>query len=314
MLTPEEYRNILQMSPKKRVLVEGRDDFYLLLALFDELLGSDWQDTYNIEIEKSDILTGAPEKKKVVELTVNLVSKTNLRDKIVGFVDREFNEFTWENGILTDLIKKHFIDDRILWTRGHSAENYFLDESILRIPFRDVSGEIFQKSYAKFKKNFYSYLRVACKLSLTAKNLEYLTRIRPSIKWEVIKEDGDLDLEQWKIQLSSVGFKPQDIDKIITTYLMIEDVINSADIETVRWFCDGHLSFFLLWCAFARCAYDATELPSDKRAIAQRILKYKDDLRFNSCASAWAKSAQSNSCEYPKEIFTLLNLNQEKLS
>ena len=305
------------MSPNNKfLLVEGRDDLYLIQALFDETLGLDWRDTYGIVIDKAEVLLSEPEKSKAIEAVVKLVSKTNLRDKLVGFVDREFRGFTWENGVLTDIIKKHFIDDRLLWTRGHSAENYFLDKKILLTPFRDVSGEIFQKSYAMFKKNFDSYLRVACKLSLTAKNLKYLTRIRTSIEWDMIEESGNFDIEKWKKQLSKRGFSPQDVQKIITTYIEIDNVVNSADIETIRWFCDGHLSFLLLWRAFARCVYEATELIGDKRAMVQRVLKYGDETRFNTCASVWAKSAQSSSCEYPKEIFKLLDLihSQESLS
>ena len=143
----------------------------LILALFEELLGTEWRDVYNIEIDKAENSISGPGNRQAIENVVKLVSKTDLRDKLVGFVDREFRNFNWDNGVLIDQIKKHFIDDRILWTRGHSTENYFLDENILRIPFRDVSGEIFQKAYDMFRKDLNSYMRIACKISLTSLNL-----------------------------------------------------------------------------------------------------------------------------------------------
>ena len=305
---------MLKMSRKKYLLVEGRDDYYLIIALFDELLGSEWRDIYDIEIDKAGILNSVPGNRSAVETVVGIISKTNLRDKLVGFVDREFRGFDWDDKVLIDQIQKHFVDDRILWTRGHSAENYFLDEKILKTPFRDVSGEIFQKSYNLFKKNLDAYLRVASKLSITALNLGYLKKLRASIGWDIIEGNGNLDIEQWKARLSKIGLTSHDVDKTVSTYLATESIIDSANIETIRWFCDGHISFYLLWCAFARCAYEVTEQLKDKRTMAQNILKYGDETRFNSCASAWAKSAQSNSCEYPEEIFKLLDLRQTQES
>ena len=310
MYTPAEYGKILQMSTKKRVLVEGRDDYYLILALFEEFLGTEWRDVYNIEIDKAENSISGPGNRQTIENVVKLVSKTDLRDKLVGLVDREFRNFNWDNGVLIDQIKKHFIDDRILWTRGHSAENYFLDENILRIPFRDVSGEIFQKAYDMFRKDLDSYMRIACKISLTSLILNYLKRIRASLGWDIIDDNARLNIDNWKFHLGRIGFDVSDIEKIVDTYSEIGTVIDATDIETVRWFCDGHLSFFFLWCAFAKCAYMVPEQVNDKRKVAQGILKYGDATRFNSCASAWAKSSRTNSCEYPKELFILLNVTE----
>lgn len=315
MYTPEEYKKILQMSPKKRVLVEGRDDLNSLSILFEEFLGDNWRDVYNIELERADtFLIGVPEVRKRIETVVALISETELRNQLVGFVDREFRKFSWENGELIDQISRHFIDDRILWTRGHSIENYFLDEKILKTPFQIISGEVFQKSYNLFKKNLNSYLRVACKLSLVALKLDCLKKIRTSLGWDIIEENASLNIKQWKIQLNKIGFDSPSIEKITTAYEEFSYIIDSADTETVRWFCDGHLSFYFLWCAFARCVYAITEQINDKATMAQRILKYGDEHRFNSCASAWAKSSQANLCEYPKDIFAMLNLSEENES
>ena len=309
MYTKEEYKKILQMSSKKRVLVEGRDDHYLLSALFEEVLGEDWNDIYNIEIERSDtLLIGAPGVRQRIEEIVDLVSKTKLREKLTGFVDREFRGFDWQKEKIIDSIQSHFTKDRILWTRGHSAENYFLDESILKIPLRDASGEEFQKAYAHFKKIFNSCLQEACKVSLAAYQLNYLTRIRPSLGWNVIKSNGTLNLDEWKNQLRKCGFVIQDIENIISTYHLFEDVINATDLNTTKWICDGHISFAYLWCAFARCVYESTESYNDKKANAQRVLRANSEMRFNPCASSWARFTQSNSYEYPKDIFSILQI------
>lgn len=310
MYTPVEYSKLLQMSSKRRVLVEGRDDYYLILALFDEFLGVEWRDKYDIEIDKAENSIRASGNRQAIESVVNLVAKTVLREKLVGFVDREFRNFNWGDGKVIDQLKSHYIDGRLLWTRGHSAENYFLDEAILRVPFRDVSGEIFQKAYDIFRINLDSYLQIASKLSLTALSLNLLKRIRASLGWDIFGENADLDIEQWKVHLSTIGFNLHEIEKIVSVYSDIEVIIDSTDMDTVRWFCDGHLSFFLLWCSFAKCAYIATDSINDKRAIAHRVLKYGDETRFNSCASAWAKSSKANSCEYPRDLFDMLSLSE----
>ena len=310
MYTPVEYSKILQMSAKRRVLVEGRDDYYLILALFDEFLGVEWRDVYNIEIDKAENSISAPGNRQAIESVVRLVANTDLREKLVGLVDREFRNFDWGDGKILDQLQSHFVDDRLLWTRGHSAENYFLDKAILRVPFRDVSGEIFQKAYDIFVNHIDSYLRIASKLSLTALTLNYMKRIRASLGWDIISESADLDVEKWTTHLNAIGFNLLEIKKIISAYSEIGVIIDSTDVKTVRWFCDGHLSFFFLWCSFAKCVYIATDSVNDKNLMAHCILKYGDETRFNSCASAWAKSSKVNLCEYPKELFDMLNLSE----
>jgi len=310
MYTPAEYSKILQMSAKRRVLVEGRDDYYLILALFDEFLGVEWRDVYNIEIDKAENSISALGNRQAIESVVRLVANTNLREKLVGLVDREFRNFDWGDGKIIDQLQRHFVDNRLLWTRGHSAENYFLDKDILRVPFRDVSGEIFQKAYDIFVNNIDSYIRIASKLSLTALTLNHMKRIRASLGWDIISENADLDKGKWISHLNVIGFNLQEIEEIISVYSEIGVITDSTDVETVRWFCDGHLSFFFLWCSFAKCVYIATDTLNDKKTMAHRVLKYGDETRFNSCASAWAKSSKANVCEYPRDLFGMLSLSE----
>ena len=108
----------------------------------------------------------------------------------------------------------------------------------------------------------------------------YLKRIRASLGWDIIDDNARLNIDNWKFHLGRIGFDVSDIEKIVDTYLEIGTVIDATDIETVRWFCDGHLSFFFLWCAFAKCAYMVPEQVNDKRKVAQSILKYGDATRF----------------------------------
>ena len=172
---PHEYKQYLQMDHQKHLLVEGRDDYFFFQALFDEFLGTEWRDTHNIVIDKAESLISFADNSKgnreKVEHTIEATCTAFPQNKLAGFVDREFRKFEWETKLI-DQIKKHHKDGQLVWARGHSIENYFLDADILRAPFRDVSGEIFKKAHDLFRQNIQAYLETAGAITLVGLQLD----------------------------------------------------------------------------------------------------------------------------------------------
>jgi hypothetical protein len=127
--TPAEFRNFLMMSHDKHLLVEGIDDKIAFKLLFEELSGK-----HDIKIDTAERLINFERplgNREKVEEICRTVTGRSFADKLVGFVDREFREFEWDNDI-RDNLGQHKVDGRLVWSRGHSIENYFFDFIILR--------------------------------------------------------------------------------------------------------------------------------------------------------------------------------------
>jgi hypothetical protein len=126
--TPEEYLKYLEIDDLSRhILVEGRDDKRIFELLLRELCHTD---------EKSQILVDSaeafvechPENRETVEDICNKITGEAYSDRLVAFVDREFREFDFPQ--LLDRVDGHKISGQLVWSRGHSIENYFFDFDI----------------------------------------------------------------------------------------------------------------------------------------------------------------------------------------
>lgn len=301
------------MDRQKRLLVEGKTDYFFFQALFDEFLGAEWQDTCNFVIDKAENLISLPNNpqgnREKVEHAISVLLNTPLQSKLVGFVDREFREFTWTTD-LVDQIGKHMVQGQLVWSRGHSVENYFLDAEILHKPFRDVSDEIFSKAYHIFRQNVENYMRTATTITLTALELHYLNKIVYSLDWNTIGLNGEVNLDVWETRLSELSYASDKINQIIACYKKWADFLRSANDEIIKWFCHGHIGFYIIWRAFARCTYESIDDHNDRERLARKVFKYTDEDRFKMCATSWASSAQQGTAQYPTEIFLLLELSQ----
>ncbi len=188
--TPKEYRTKLLMSNCKHVLVEGRSDKTLFILMRDELQLSQnlGNLTDQINIDTAENLNqgedGAIENSdKVRALCKSLENKEKFRGKFVGFIDRELYEFEWDGTeSIEDRVEKHIQHHYLVWSRGHSIENYLFDFQILYEPLRDFLGiTYFSEVLALFRDNFDSALCIASALGLAAAKLGLLKRVRQTL-------------------------------------------------------------------------------------------------------------------------------------
>ncbi len=179
----QEYKNILEMSHhEKHLLVEGRTDVMIFDILFEEFLGVDWRDDHKLVIDCAETLISSDEfrggNRERVEKMCAIYQEKNL----VGFIDREFRNFQTENK-LVDEIKKHYQNNNLIWSRGHSLENYYFEISILRSSFRDIGGDEFNQAYELFQNNFDSFIRTAGTLSLAGHALKQYDKFIGTIQY-----------------------------------------------------------------------------------------------------------------------------------
>ena len=168
--TPAEYRNILRMTRRTHLLVEGKMDKRFFSTLIDEWRQEDLVGVstsgFDVDIDTAETLIeflpplGNREK---VEIICQEVAKTDFAVRLVGFVDREYREFCANPGELEDTIRGHHIEGRLIWSRGHSFENYFFDTDVLHTPLRDsCTADNTEVALVLLKRVLPSLLRIAC--------------------------------------------------------------------------------------------------------------------------------------------------------
>ena len=170
-VTYNEFVNEVRMSTHPYILLEGSDDKSFFDILLDMARGSPgYQDvslgTVAIETAervKSDGL-GEGNRQKV-EKVAGLVAGTSFQERFVGFVDREFRKFRKGN-MIADSLRAQRRVDRLVWSRGHSIENYLFDFQVFRVPLRDssVDAETAETALVWLEQNFKEILGVACAL------------------------------------------------------------------------------------------------------------------------------------------------------
>lgn len=309
-LSEQEYMNLIKMDGgRKHLLVEGRSDTVFFGVLFEEFFGVEWKDKFNAEIDNAETLISSDGHARGNRQKIEEICRILCKPNLLGFVDREFRNFIVE-GKLDDNMQSHYQEDNLIWSRGHSVENYYFEVGILRQAFQDICGDEFPNAIILFHKNINFYLQTACALSLLG--LKYpdikRERIEASLGWNIIAPTGGLDINAWKNSLSMYsGLKKEEIENIINIVPELIFLTKEAEIRTLRWLCHGHLGFAYLWHAFSRCIYDAiigNEIA--KKKSVQAFLQHHKTIGFKLCARAWAKAAFGRSTEYPSAILSYL--------
>lgn len=174
-LTPEEYVTEIIMSNDRFLLLEGADDEDFFTIICNLLKKNEAQISAeklyllkNIIIDTAERIEGELGNRAKIEKICDLVAQEppDVNNRVLGFVDREFREFEWSND-LKDHIKTHKINKRLIWSKGHSIENYFFEISTLRKAFNDyLVSSFYQEAFEIFESKFEHTLRIACALSL----------------------------------------------------------------------------------------------------------------------------------------------------
>lgn len=329
--TPAAYRNYIKMNNDKHLLVEGPNDkdlFTLLMYEFNKLNPNTSRpkvliDTVKMINFEGEEISGNRKKVEFVcqKLENRALTDKSLADKLVGFVDREFREFEY-NPVLRDNRPEHLVQGRLVWSRGHSIENYFFDLSILEdlllsISSKDFELELFYTAFKKFQSAIDATIRLACVASLAAEECQVITRTSNfCIDFKFInfnKSNKNMlssgvvfDFENWAKDIFKT--EAQKAENLYNSCLSWNTKLVNVDLSVMRWLCHGHIGMQFIRAVYARCVYDSAvdnqfKQPQDE---VRKTEKYNSDYRFKECAKSWSKKAISNQCQYPLEVLKLL--------
>src|SRR6266508_4273900 len=91
------YRNRIRMARHRTLLVEGSSDKKAFRCLFDEARNTGRAAATKVEIDTAEMLTsaeaGVAGNRQLVEAVAHSLGNVKFKEKIVCFVDREFDEF-----------------------------------------------------------------------------------------------------------------------------------------------------------------------------------------------------------------------------
>jgi hypothetical protein len=299
----EEYLKYLEMdSATRHMLVEGSSDCRAFVTLFEYLPQGFDRDSISMDTAESLIeLDG--NNRQIVEIVCSMISNFEHARRFVGFSDREFRGFSLAPELQDD-IQGHRVDKRLVWSRGHSIENYFLDPNILREPLMEACPDGFRIVSAGYNELFDSLICIACAIGLAARDINRLNRIRPTINASILtiaEQNLEIDFDTWRNDLSK-RLLADKLENLINRYRHWSALVQDADISVVRWMCDGHIAHKLVWATYEKC------LARENCRLAPAP---HEDLRFNMCAAAWARRAALNQCTYPAEILELLGFVED---
>ncbi len=303
----------LLVTGRKVLLVEGQADKRAFKRLLEEFVGGNRESMASVDIDTADMLE-APEtpvmgNRQKIETLFQMVHACRLDHKLVGFVDREFRCFSLGR-IVEDLVGQHVSEGNLVWSRGHSMENYCFDFETLRNPLRTFSvTEHFDRALDEFELVFQSTMKLACAVSLAGLDVGFLVPVKSSISWKIIhihSGEVQIDLEAWRTVLQrSTKLSASVVDELLTRFAYWSDTVQDSSPEVVRWVCHGHIGLSVLWNTYARCVYDATGYDGAETA---KVLGATESVRFNACIESWVQRALSNEVDFPDMVITLLGL------
>lgn len=323
--TLNAYLVLLKTNKNKRLLVEGKDDKRLLrtlnFQLWNKALKKPSKNELRIDVvselikskkdckdSKQEGLEGLGEREKV-EKICKLIEHENCASWVVGFVDREFRGFEFSNEIL-DNIENHHIDKQIVWSRGHSVENYFFDADIICNSFisRVLSSHLdsdetwLYDTINLFQRHFKQAIVIACTIGMVASELKKIKRIQKSIDWNmfVLSKNNfsiQLDLEKWGQKLvSGRGLSLDEVEEITNAYICWLEKLKDLDFELVRWLCHGHIGYHCIQNLFYKCVSITSYSHSEPRSCTGNL----DDIQyFGICCEKWVQRIIDGEHDHP---------------
>ena len=326
-LTPEEYVTEIIMSNDRFLLLEGADDEEFFTIICNLLKQNEAQISAEklyllkkIIIDTAERIQGELGNRAKIEKICDLVAQEppDVNNRVLGFVDREFREFEWSND-LKDHIKTHKINKRLIWSRGHSIENYFFEISTLRKAFNDyLVSSFYQEAFEIFESKFEHTLRIACALSLAGLSENLLKLIANSVNWQCIDITSTslkIDLEEWgKILNKEKKLDQFRIQKLFNKFEVYLNMTNQCDIETSRWLSHGHIGFNFMFVVYSKCLYitalDLSDPRKNPSQEAEKVNQHKDT-RFRTVANAWVRNQSvefqgDNLNDFPIKCFWML--------
>ncbi|MFG6098453.1 DUF4435 domain-containing protein [Leptothoe sp. ISB3NOV94-8A] len=324
----DDYFASLEMRGSERyLLIEGPTDKEIFENFLNRRPSSDIGNSHDVKIDlvENIDLSDEPERpcgnrEKVEYVAKKVLVDQQLRAKgiiFAGFADREFDDFDLNQ--IQDLRMDHRVDGYLVWSRGHSVENYLFEESLFYELLYDVLKISWKNQVVlRFRSVFIKTVMAACALGLAAHQLQRLTKIRDFINFNHLDLNENtvaIDFDALELSLSKKSSLDFDLAKLKDGYKSYYKQLLDIDQTVIKWLCDGHLGLSLLLFACCKCVeekYPGNDRGSGKSSVQQFINSVlglqPGKSKFYLCGNWWARKAETKHCEYPKELLKLLGL------
>lgn len=316
--TDSDYRRYIMMSHRHHLLVEGKDDKRSFRVLFDEIFRSN--SPVDVQSAHDFPNKNGLGNREFVEAIADGISDREYANRFAAFVDREFRGFSVGNTI-TDEIRGHFVDRRLVWSRGHSIENYLFDfRTMIQTLRAFCTSEHYQGALDSLEDVFDDTVRVASAITLASVTLQQsgvtsaLDILKNAVDSQCLSVIGKRVIVNYTVleELLRTRMKldttraAQAIESLQKWQRVVEDL----PFEDARWFCHGHIGLAIIWATFGACLFGAAQAagcdrPKDE---ARKATQAAEAVRFNACLDSWCRRVVLGESEYPSVLLGLLAL------
>lgn len=298
------YVSALAFRTSKSVLVEGPTDRRCVSRVRAELERRGIVPFGAVVVDSANLIRGegrAIGNRALVELIFAQAVAAGF--SLAALVDREFRDFEVGERVI-DRLKGHFESGNLLvWTRGHSLENYFLDEgtakAFLLFQFSDeLNGGCFEVIHRNIAAIIQWIAAVSAGLHLVGLT-ERASGIASIKHWHIT--DGVIELSPAELvsDLQARGATPEMCAGLKAQLSSVFAVLSDDDDPEVgRWLAHGHIGFELFWSAIAVCC---TGFASD--SVLDAIAKGYAATKLSVAADRWAIGVVEQSVESPRSLW-----------
>lgn len=299
----DSYVTLINMSTKKRLLVEGRSDRVHLTNLLNEI-GS----TNKIKIDTARDLRGVDQKtSKNNRAKIEYVSsRVGNKDNIYFLCDREFREFIVNvNDQAYDNLPEHYNDKSMFWTLGHSLENYFFSIDVLIDAFKYLCfSEYKSGAIEKFKSSIDTCFQIIASITMAAKDMDKSTYPLSVIKWIDFSFDGnELRLKSYdEVSCERNGLNEQ-LFSLINTY---SNAMRKTDYVTNSRISRGHTGVIILQRVFAACLYEVGRNDNEvtAREYANEFSSLAEKNISTALSESWSRKVTTKEVQYPEMLIS----------
>ena len=283
------YIAYLKMSDHKHLLVEGQNDVRFFELFFNRI-----QPQSKIVIDCADMITNNDSSKILGNREkIESISLNNIPN-LLCFVDREFRKFQYKGKII-DCLRKHHSGKSLIWSRGHSIENYCFSIDVFESPLRSQTTiPEFNDALIIFKNCFDEITRIAVLLTLFGiytNNfiviIHYLNE--GNLEFDYSKKNFFFNKQEFLTKALELGlvFNYNDASEMIDYWI---ENIKRSDFSDLTWFCHGHIGFSAYWNAYRKILSSLCLINNRTDKEAKKLLRLDESQRFYCCLEEYMKN------------------------
>ena len=306
-----EFLRMVKISRDFYILVEGEYDKRAIDRLAFHLYGKCSADL-SIAIwlsEQLEVDTRSSRKELIIQACNE--AAIMCQGRVAGLVDRDTHGFDVSEVTDNSPYHEEETEKGILWTRGHSLENYFFTDNIIGNVLTEftTSGNHNILSRA-FKDNMKQIFVIASAIYLFGVylNEEYsieYRKVKAIIENDVFIKEASGEKNALKLNTSRL------VEKLLERYIElipnrtelehklanILEKVSNKEVSVLRWFCHGHIALRTLLFAYKVLAGSNFNNQNEKQ------ITY-------SCIEKWGEAARTQGLEeYPAVLFEFAGLD-----